>query len=167
MPVTEHFVSPNLLANDKTSLKDITPSDEEFRSAFETARVSKSQLARYYLRSLERVAKQEPDPWFMPTQDSSIINLEHVLPKKPENNWPQVTDDEVAIYANRLGNQALMRASDNSDLRSAGFSVKAKIYAQSPYELTSQIADLDDWNADAIASRQKALAELSLEAWPG
>jgi hypothetical protein len=38
-------------------LSEITPVDDEFKMAFEDARVSKAQLARYYLRSLEMAAK--------------------------------------------------------------------------------------------------------------
>jgi hypothetical protein len=147
-------------------LANITPVDDEFKMAFESTRVSKAQLARYYLRSLEMAAKGESEPWFMPTDDRSVINLEHVLPKKPDGNWAQFTDDEVALYTNRIGNQALLRASDNSDLKSTAFPDKKKIYGQSPYVLTSQIAGLADWSVAAISKRQKALAELSLKAWP-
>lgn len=150
----------------KKRLNDIMPTNEEFRSAFEMARVAKAQLARYFLRSLEMAAKEEAEPWFMPTQDRSIINLEHILPKKPEDNWPQFTDDEAAMYFRRLGNQALMRASDNSDLKSAEFRDKKRIYAESPYVLTSQIAALDDWSVSAISTRQTALADLALVTWP-
>jgi hypothetical protein len=147
-------------------LADITPVDDEFKMAFETARVSKAQLARYYLRSLEMAAKGESEPWFMPTDDRSVINLEHVLPKKPDGNWPQFNDDEVALYTNRIGNQALLRASDNSELKSTAFSDKKKIYRQSPYVLTSQIAGLADWTVTTISQRQKTLADLALKAWP-
>jgi hypothetical protein len=150
----------------RKKLADITPVNDEFKMAFETTRVSKAQLARYYLRSLEMAAKGESEPWFMPTDDRSVINLEHVLPKKPDGNWPQFTDDEVALYTNRIGNQALLRASDNSELKSTAFSDKKKIYGQSPYVLTSQIAGLGDWTGAAISQRQKALAELALKAWP-
>ena len=150
----------------KKRLRDIIPTDEEFRSAFEAVKVSKAQLARYYLRSLEMAAKGESEPWFMPTSDQSVINLEHVLPKKPEGNWPQFTDDEVTYYANRLGNQALMRASDNLDLRSVEFPEKKGVYTKSPYVLTSQIAELDDWSSKAILARQKTLAQMALKAWP-
>ena len=150
----------------KKRLNDIMPTNEEFRSSFESARVSKAQLARYYLRSLEMAAKEETEPWFIPTEDRSIINLEHILPKKPESNWPQFTGDEAAMSVNRLGNQALLRASDNSDLKSANFPDKKSVYAESPYALTSQIAELDDWSAAAVRSRQVTLAELALAAWP-
>lgn len=150
----------------KSKLADVTPSNTEFREEFGTLRVSGSRLARYYLRSLEMAAKGEAEPWFIPTDDRAIINLEHVLPKKPLNNWTQFSADEVPVWVNRLGNQALMRASDNSSLQSDEFSAKKKVYAQSPYILTSQIADLAEWNDTAIADRQAALAALAVSTWP-
>jgi len=150
----------------KAKLADITPSDEEFRVEFETTRVAASRMARYYLRSLEMAAKGETEPWFIPTDDRSIINLEHVLPKKPLVNWPNFTAEEVPVWVNRLGNQALMRARDNSDLQSDDFGRKKAIYAASPYILTSQISDLADWNCDAVAERQRALAVLAVKTWP-
>ena len=150
----------------KQKLSDLTPSDEAFRVDFESARVSKAQLARYYLRSLEMAAKGESEPWFNPNDDRAVINLEHVLPKKPGENWPQFTADEVGIYANRIGNQVLLRASDNSGLKSDPFETKKPIFASSPYILTNQIATISSWNADSIASRQKSLAEIALKAWP-
>ena len=150
----------------KLRLNGVTPTDDEFRGAFETARVSKAQLARYYLRSLEMAARNEPEPWFIPTQDRSVINLEHILPKKPEGNWPQFTDDEAAMYVNRLGNQALLRASNNSEVRSAGFVAKQRRYQESPYILTSMMAELADWTPTAVAERQKKLANLAVVAWP-
>lgn len=58
-----------------------------------------------------------------------------------------------------------MRASDNSELRSAPFTEK-KIYAESPYVLTSQIAQLATWTPAAVEERQRKLAELALRAWP-
>ena len=150
----------------RKQLNGATPTDEEFRSAFESARVSKGPLARYYLRALEEAAQGEAEPWFIPTKDPDVINLEHILPKKPEGNWPEFSDDEAAMYTNRLGNQALMRASDNSTLGSEGFSEKKEIYKNSPYRLTSQIAEFDNWSPTSIATRQKALADLALLAWP-
>ena len=58
-----------------------------------------------------------------------------------EGNWPTFTDDEVKQLATRLGNLALMRARDNSNLRSDSFEDKKEVYADSPYVLTSQIAE--------------------------
>jgi hypothetical protein len=76
----------------------------------------------------------------VPNDERAVINLEHVLPKKPLGNWSQFTMDEAAVWVNRFGNQALMRASDNSDLQSNSFATKKEIYKDSPYVLTSQMA---------------------------
>ena len=70
------------------------------------------------------------------------------------------------MYVNRLGNQALLRASNNSNVRSAGFVAKQRLYQQSPYILTSMIAELADWTPTAVAERQTKLANLAVVAWP-
>jgi hypothetical protein len=150
----------------RDALTTITPADQEFREAFEGARVSNARLARYYLRSMEMAAKHEAEPWFIPSDDRSIINLEHVLPKKPEGNWPEFSEEDVRFYSTRLGNLALMRASDNSDMRSAPFVAKKQLFGASPYVLTSQIAELDDWTPASINERQKGLAALAVATWP-
>lgn len=150
----------------KGSVRPIVPTNQEFRDAFATARVTKAQLARYYLRCLEMAARNDAEPYFVPTEDGSIINLEHILPKKPESNWPQFTSDDAIVYVNRLGNQALMRATDNSNLRSAGFGKKRPLYGSSPYVLTSEIAAYGTWTTTAIAERQNRLADLAAETWP-
>ena len=150
----------------KKSLQTITPSDTKFSTALKVATVNNRKLARYYLRSLEMKAKQEPEPWHIPNDDRNVINLEHVLPEKPEENWPQFTADEVKIYYKRIGNLALLRAIDNSHLKSAPFSKKRETFKTSPYELTKQIADVDDWTIKEITERQETLAELAVTVWP-
>jgi hypothetical protein len=149
----------------KRSLAQLIPSDQEFRQTFEVARVSNARFARYYLRSLELTAKGEPEPWFIPQTDQTVINLEHVLPRKPQDNWPDWSDDAVRLNATRLGNLVLMRAADNSDLKSDAFAEKRKIYADSPYVLTSQVGDVEEWTPEAIRERQAYLAELAVRTW--
>ena len=111
-------------------------------------------------------AKGEAEPWFHPTDDRSIINLEHILPKKPEQNWPQFKPEEIGIYANRIGNQVLLRATDNSVMGSGPVFKEKPVFAASPYVLTSQIAQLSDWTPDAIIKRQETLAALAVKTWP-
>jgi hypothetical protein len=150
----------------KKSLLAIMAVDKEFEMAFEQARVSNPKLARYYLRSLETKALGEAEPWFVPHGDQSVINLEHVLPKKPEGNWPEFSNEEVRMNVTRLGNLVLLRASDNSNLRSGSFATKREIFKASPYSLTSQIESFDSWGPAAISKRQKDLAKLAVKTWP-
>jgi hypothetical protein len=150
----------------RKEVSSIIPIDEQFRQAFEIATVSKAVLARYYLRSLEMAAKNEATPWFVPNDDRQAINLEHVLPERPENGWKQFDEEKARVYAKKIGNLALLLAKSNSDLKSAGFEAKKSIYKNSPYELTRQIATVSVWDEVQIASRQKTLADLALRAWP-
>jgi hypothetical protein len=149
----------------KKELRDIIPSDERFRQAFEVATVSSGKLARYYLRTLEKVAKGESDPLFTVTDDKEIITLEHILPRKPEGNWPQFTPDEADSYWKRIGNMVLLHQKANSQMRSACWSDKRQEFKDHGYELTAQVASVPEWNVDAICSRQATLAKLSLKAW--
>lgn len=149
----------------RTELAGITPSDSVFLDAVKTTKISNARLARYLLRSLELVNSGESEPYFIPNDDE-VINLEHVLPKRPDGNWPGWSEDERRAHVSRLGNQALMRASDNSHLKSSAFADKRLSFAQSPYSLTSQISEVDEWLPEQINARQQTLAELAPKAWP-
>ena len=149
----------------REELDGLTPSDTEFRQAFETARVSNRKLARYYLRSMELKANDEDQPWHMPNDDRNEINLEHVLPETPEGNWPQFLEEDWALYRKRIGNLCLMRAKDNSTVKSAPFADKRVVYAESAYQLTRDVASAGEWTTSAIDDRQKELAELAVKTW--
>ncbi|MHB9006193.1 MAG: GmrSD restriction endonuclease domain-containing protein, partial [Limisphaerales bacterium] len=60
----------------------------------------------------------------------------------------------------------LLRATDNSGLKSAAFEIKRPILASSPYVLTNQIGTVNQWDPDAITERQIGLATLAVKAWP-
>jgi hypothetical protein len=143
------------------------PTDREFEAAFALANASKAALARYYLRSLETAAKSLPEPWHIPNDDAETINLEHILPRKPKEVWPRFKDeDTMAEYVNRLGNQALLLAKDNSRMRSDVFADKRAVYGDGGYLFTTQVAEADDWGPEEIEARQKQMATWAVKAWP-
>ena len=149
----------------KVQLSNITPTDGQFSAAFRSATATNRKLARYYLRSLELVATNCPEPWQVPNDDSKAINLEHVLPTKPGNSWPKFSDDDVKVFRNRIGNMTLLQASMNSGLQSADFEKKCQVYAKSGYEITKIIAEQDEWTTAHIEQRQVHLSTLALKAW--
>lgn len=141
------------------AVRDFVPSDAQFTSAFITARVSVSRLARYYLRSLEMTARSEPNPEFMPN-DGMAINLEHIL--------SQADPDVAAVetHGQRLGNLALLQADKNSVIGNAKFSDKRTVYAKSSFLLTAQVAEMLAWGTAEIEARQKTLASFAAKTWP-
>jgi hypothetical protein len=150
----------------QSRLKALTPTGGSFAAAFEIATLSNRKLARYFLRSMELAVKDEAEPWHIPNDDRSMINLEHILPEKPEGNWPQFSEEQVKLYYKRIGNLCLMRASDNSTAKSAEFNIKKPLFAKSPYLLTKQISDASEWRTAEIVDRQKTLAAIAIKTWP-
>jgi hypothetical protein len=149
----------------KKHLAKLAPNDKQFKQAFQNATVTSGPYARYYLRTLERVAQKERDPWWVPNEDKEKMTLEHVLPLEPEGNWTQFSSEDVKAFAKRIGNMCLLPKGQNSDLKSSGQKEKFAVYKDAPYELTSQIAGVKVWNVEAIVARQEKLADLALKAW--
>lgn len=146
--------------------KEFVPNDAAFEGAFATAVVSKITLARYYLRALERGKRGDAQPELVPNEDASVITLEHILPERPEGNWPQFTEDEHDAYWKRIGNMVLLQQRLNNKLRSAGFDEKKKRFEPSSLLLTKEIAGYAAWDKTAIEKRQQELAALAVRVWP-
>ena len=89
-------------------MADFVPSNAEFKNEFAVARVSKSHLARYYLRALELKLMNDPEPEFIPNDDF-VINLEHILPENPGKNWSGIDPDTAVAVYKRLGNLGFVK----------------------------------------------------------
>jgi hypothetical protein len=156
------------------ALSSIAPSDTEFQVAFTEKTTDKSRLARYLLRSIEAKWRREDYPETVIVEDTNIVNLEHILPKKyPKDSqaWSHFTEDEHRAYAFRLGNLALMRATDNSVADRAPFSEKRPILAKSVNVMTTQdvienTSPTSRWEKEDIHERQARLAMDAPEIWP-
>ncbi len=140
-------------------------SDPAFREQFAAYRVSKSALARYYLRALEYKLQGSSEPEFVPNEDI-VINLEHVLPEHPGQGWPDLDSAVVQAYHKRLGNMVLLRAESNSAIGDRPLEEKKATLTRSTFLLTKEVAQQDTWGTEEIASRQERLAELAMQVWP-
>jgi hypothetical protein len=149
----------------RSAMARYIPTDAEFETAFATARVSRARLARYYLRAIENELSDADQPEFVPNEDVESVNLEHVMPLTPGDEWG-VSDDEAEAVQKLIGNLALMQAGTNSEEGNASFSSKKKAYSKSAFKTTKMIADAPKWDAEAIRNRQARLAKDALKAWP-
>jgi hypothetical protein len=95
------------------------------------------------------------------------VNLEHVLPRSPNSaEWPEFNSQQVADYRSMLGNQVLLRESDNTNLGNRPFAVKKPVLASSRLVLTNMVGEETDWTPEAIERRQADLAKLAIKTWP-
>jgi Protein of unknown function DUF262/Protein of unknown function (DUF1524) len=147
------------------AMDDIIPSDALFEAAFGEARVSQAWLARYYLRALELKRKGDPEPELIPNEDQ-VINLEHILPGNPQNNWPGIDAEVATAYYKRVGNMVIVQARKNSMMGNSPFSKKRETLQDSAFLLTSDVAKNTSWGVKEINDRQKILAKLAVETWP-
>ena len=67
----------------------------------------------------------------IPNDSAEIVNLEHVLPENPDQNWPEFDPSIQPVYYTRLGNMVLLKSSENSSIGNKGFTEKRKTLAGS------------------------------------
>jgi hypothetical protein len=148
------------------AMKDVVPTDRMFREAFTNATVSKDYLARYYLRVLENQYKEIREPELVPNANEEVVNLEHILPENPSDDWGYIEPEIAKAYYKRIGNMALLHHKINSEIGNKGIKIKAPYYQNSSFELTKVLGKEENWDISNIEGRQKMLAELAIKAWP-
>ena len=141
------------------------PGNNEFEGAFGVARVSKKQLARFYLRALELKASGR-DPYMVPNEDPAVVNLEHILPQVPSSEWGSIDVETAKAFYKRIGNLAITEVPINEEAANCGFPAKQPLLKKSNFHLTAEIAEWTDWGPDQIKERQLKLAKLAVDTWP-
>lgn len=144
---------------------DVVPNDEVFKAAFAIATVRRTDLARYYLRTLELHVKGERQPQLLPSDDTMAVNLEHVLPVTPSSDWG-ISPDLAAAFYRRIGNMVLLNSRENVELGNKVFSEKKAVLRRSPFVLTGAVAKYRKWGPDQIVDRQEELASIAPDVWP-
>lgn len=148
----------------RDAMKEYVPVDAEFEEAFATARVSRPRLARYYLRAIDKMIKNDPQPEYVANDEAEQITLEHVLPLSPSQNWG-ISDEDAQAAQRLLGNMVLLRASQNRDVGNLSFDEKKKVFKQSGYSVTNEVATFTAWSMAQIRDRQAAMAKTAVKTW--
>jgi hypothetical protein len=132
------------------AVRDAYVEDDVFHSAFAVASVKASEVARYILCEIEnRVSGRKLD-W----NGEADCTIEHILPQS--RRQPSLGD--------RLGNLALLEGPINKAVGSKPYPKKREAYSGSRYATTRAI-DAQQWDAQAIASRQRGMADLAVKIW--
>jgi hypothetical protein len=156
-------------------LSPIVPKDEEFTNDFKAYAEATASKARYILTQIETVKWKHEHPGKdvekIPSADPSVLNLEHILPEHPSNEWSKIISADKKIITeclHNIGNLCLTIARANRKLGSSSFSKKAQaLYETSDLATTRDLAlKYSEWNRNSIESRATELSELAVEAWP-
>lgn len=151
------------------------PSDEELKNGFDNSYLVNKQTAGilYFIESKIRNRQLQS------TQLLGInkYSLEHLMPKKWENNWGKLSNQEDKIKRNRklltLGNLTIITQALNSTIRDANWTIKRKgkgdkkglnTYSAG-LETISSYLTLDEWNEQTIEQRAEFLYNNAKEIW--
>jgi hypothetical protein len=148
----------------RNAMNEYVPVDAEFEEAFSTARVSRARLARYYLRAIDKTIKADPQPEYVANEEAEQITLEHILPLSPNVEWG-ISDEDAQAAQRLLGNMVLLRANQKREIGNVSFAEKKKIFKNSGYSVTNQVAAYPEWTMDRIRMRQAEMAKLAVKTW--
>lgn len=145
------------------ALSDITPADEDFRTAF--AQISmdpkgpRKRLLRYILAELEEAVGGTVIDF-----EASDATIEHILPENPGGEWELFSAEDRLRDTTRLGNLTPLEYSLNRGLGASTFEQKWTIYQRSRYRITREVMRTE-WSPAAIRERQVGMAERAVAVW--
>jgi uncharacterized protein with ParB-like and HNH nuclease domain len=151
----------------KDRLAALTPNDEVFVDSFRTKEVTNSRLAKYILLKITNyMLKQKGER--EKGADVSSVNLEHIIPKKPNQEWQTfLAKRGIALdeCVNRLGNLTLLYDEYNRKSANNFFTQKRKMYDKSTLPLNDPLKKYHEFGIAEIAERQEQMAFCSTKIW--
>ncbi len=179
----ERFISNKLLTKDdlksfiekRSDKVNFMPSDSELKIGFHDSKLVNKQAAGilYFIESKVRDRAKHSTALL----GLDRYSLEHIMPKKWENHWGKLSDEQQKINRNRklltLGNLTIITASLNASIRDASWDVK-KSGKNSKFGLTqyaggldtfSQYLTLPNWDESEITKRADFLYDKAVSIW--
>jgi uncharacterized protein with ParB-like and HNH nuclease domain len=179
----ERFISNQILTvqdikdfiNNRSDKVNFMPTDVELKEGFiQSKLVNKQSTGILYFIETKIRNRQ--------LHSTSLLglnrySLEHVMPKKWENNWATLQSEDEKINRNRklltLGNLTIITASLNSSIRDGNWDVKRNgkgnkkglNYYATGLETFSQYLGFPEWNEDVIDERADFLYTKAVEIW--
>ncbi len=180
---TDRLISNNILSKEnlkayiaeRSDKVNFYPSNEDLTKGFNNSALINKQAAGiiYFLESKIRNRNRQS------TQLLGIrkYSLEHLMPKKWENNWDKLESKEKRDLRNKklltLGNLAIITQSLNASIRDSSWEIKKngkenkhglKQYS-SGIETLSPYLELENWDELEIKKRADFLLEKAIETW--
>jgi uncharacterized protein with ParB-like and HNH nuclease domain len=158
--------------NDKINF---LPNNDELKEGFEKSIL----INKYSAGVLYLIESKIRDRNRQATQLLGInkYSLEHLMPKKWENNWGKVINKEAEDFRNRklltLGNLAIITQSLNASIRDSNWETKKRgkgsnqglMRYSAGMETLSSYLEIDDWNESEIEERAIDLYDYAMDIW--
>jgi uncharacterized protein with ParB-like and HNH nuclease domain len=151
------------------------PSDSEVIDGFKESKLVNKQSTGILYFIETRIRNRQLQSTAM--MGLNRYSLEHVMPKKWENNWPPVLNENERLLRNRklltLGNLTIITASLNSSIRDSAWNIKKTgkaskkglNYYAGGLETFSQYLSNQTWDEQSIGDRAAFLSNLAISIW--
>ncbi len=143
------------------------PTDEAVREGIRTRKAYGGGITRTAFAILCELMEAE-QPGEAPARDR--LTIEHIIPQKLTDEWKSCLGEDAESvhgqYVDRLANLTLSGDDTNSRLGVDIFAVKREVYRRSAISMTRRLAEIDEWNEDALLQRADDLADRILAHWP-
>lgn len=150
------------------------PSDLEITNTLKEKDVYniKSKNRNYFLERLENYNNKE----FVNINDNSNITIEHIFPKKPEDDWKdEISENDFELFQNTYLNTIanLTLSGNNGALSNKTFSKKKNMnndngeqgYIYSRLWLNRFLSNTDEWNITKFNSRFELILKRFKQVW--
>lgn len=151
----------------KKVLQEEEPGFEQFREAFSEVSYSRSDknrlLCKYILDQINIL--EQPSEL-----DFTTVNLEHILPQKPDKEWGLKPKD-IKSYVHKIGNLTLVSKKINSTVQNKIVKEKIAELSKSGVHMTIKLVEhLKEsrykWDEEAINKRHDELAKIGyIDVW--
>ena len=162
--------------NERSDKVNFMPGNEDLKNGFHHSRLVNKQSAGilYMLESKIR----DRSRFSTSLLGMRHYSLEHVMPKKWENNWGRLQNEEAKINRNKklltLGNLAIITSTLNKSIRDANWSTKKRGRGEkkglkhfaSGIETFADFLSESTWNEEVIDKRAEFLWERAVDIWP-
>jgi Protein of unknown function DUF262/Protein of unknown function (DUF1524) len=147
-------------------LKELAPGPGIFKEKFREVEYRSSEQTRVFLKYLLSRINQYSTTGELEV-DFDVVNIEHVLPQKPDKDWG-LTKEDIKDYVNLLGNLTLVHEVINSKVGNKTASGKASELAKSDIGITKDLVRLLEgynfvWDEAKIKQRQDDLGTIAYE----
>ncbi len=157
------LVQMNIVEYSKGKVVEM-PTDEQVRNCLRDQNAYSIPVTRAVLERIEQYQSSA-------VVDLSALNIEHIMPRTPNEYWKKHSgvedENEYNYYVNLIGNLTLCAQSDNVKMGNEDFVYKKKVLGQTKHiRLNTEILKKKEWNKNEILKRCDILTNQILEIYP-
>ncbi|MFC1685594.1 DUF262 domain-containing protein [Nanoarchaeota archaeon] len=158
-------INPNKL---KREIDKISPREKEFIACFESLEIKNAKIAKYILYKIEDFLSKIEDSSKEHTPKKEVINLEHIIPKRPNKEWKEFLEKNKLNHSEllfKIGNLTLLLDEYNKNASNSYFTIKKNMYLKSRLCLNKELKNFEQFSEKELMLRQSKIGKLAEKIW--